>query len=189
MKKGSGKFFDLEGLAFFVMQERGLVRKFSDEAYIQLNTIHGPAGSPPEAQDLSSLLWCSIDNDDSMDLDQITFARREKEGKMTLWVAVADVDALVPKDSPIDRHAQYNTTSVYTPAIVFPMLPDKLSTDFTSLTENENRLALVVEITIDAEGEILEGQIYRAIVRNRAKFGLSLPWILAGRKGGDPGKS
>lgn len=170
MKKKGGKFFDLEGLAFYVMQEWGLVPKFSDEAYIQLKAIRGPAECLSDCTDLSSFLWCSIDNDDSMDLDQVTFARREKEGKITLWVAVADVDALVPKDSPIDQHAQYNTTSVYTPAVVFPMLPDKLSTDLTSLMENENRLALVVEITIDKEGEILEGQIYRALVRNRAKL-------------------
>ncbi len=164
------KKVDLEKLAMQVMYDRGLQPKFSDEAYIQLSAIKKPAEPPAEYQDLRNLLWCSIDNNDSLDLDQLTFAQDEKEGKTTLWIAIADVDALVTKDCAIDQHAQINTTSVYTPAITFPMLPEKLSTNLTSLNENEDRLALVVKVTIDREGEILESSIFEALVRNHAKL-------------------
>lgn len=161
---------DLENLAMQVMQDRGLQSKFSDEVYIQLHAIKKPADPPPYAEDLRQLLFCSIDNDDSLDLDQLTYAERTKEGKMILWIAIADVDALVPKGSPIDQHAQFNTTSVYTPAINFPMLPEKLSTDLTSLNENEDRVTLVVKVILSAEGEIEGGFITEALVRNHCKL-------------------
>ena len=167
-----------------VMHDRGLQPKFSDEVYIQLHSIKGPAESPLNCQDLSSLLWCSIDNDDSLDLDQLTYAEDEKDGSITLWVAIADVDALVPKDSAIDQHAQMNTTSVYTPAIIFSMLPEKLSTNLTSLNEDENRLALVVKVTMTSDGKVEGGSIFEAIVRNRAK--LAYPSLGAWLEGSGP---
>jgi exoribonuclease-2 len=164
------KKWDLGDLATQVMQNKGLQPKFSDNAYLQLQSIIKPAEAPAGCQDLRALLFCSIDNDDSRDLDQLTFARREKNQEITLWIAIADVDALVPKDSALDQHAQINTTSVYTPAVIFPMLPEKLSCGLTSLNEGENRLALVVEVVMDQEGELKEGKIYQALVRNHAKL-------------------
>ena len=161
---------DLKKLAMQVMQERGLQPKFSDEAYIQLNTLKKPADPTPRSEDLRSLLWCSIDNDDSRDLDQLTFAQEHKGGGATLWIAVADVSSLVPKDSPIDVHAQINTTSVYTPALIFPMLPEKLSTDLTSLNEGKDRLAIVVKVEMSSDGELREGEIFEAMVRNHAQL-------------------
>ena len=89
---------------------------------------------------------------------------------MRIFIAVADVDALVKKDTPIDRHARHNTTSVYTAAKVFPMLPEKLSTDLTSLNEGEDRAAIVIEMTVRDDGAIGDGNIYRAMVHNRAKL-------------------
>lgn len=164
------KKIDLVRLAEQVMHDKGLEPKYSDHAYIQLKEIKRQASIPAHTEDLRSLLWCSIDNDDSKDLDQLTFAECEKNGKTTLWIAIADVDALVPKDSPIDQHAQINTTSVYTPAVIFAMLPEKLSNDLTSLNEGQDRLALVVKIRMSEDGEIEEGTIFEALVRNHAKL-------------------
>ena len=137
----------------------------------------GNPGTGADAQqsicDLRQLLWCSIDNDQSMDLDQLTVAERLPAGAVKVLVAIADVDALVKTDSPIDRHAGTNTTSVYTAAAIFPMLPERLSTDLTSLGEGQERLALVIEIVVAAEGSIQESTVYRALVKNRAKLAYS----------------
>lgn len=164
------KTYDLKYLAKQAMRERGLEPEFSKEAFAQLDEITEPAGASESTQDLRSLLWCSIDNEDSRDLDQLTYAEQNDRGEITLWVAVADVDALVAKDSPIDKHARINTTSVYTPAKIFPMLPEKLSTDLTSLNEGEDRIAIVIEVLVDPDGTILGGSISQGLVRNHAKL-------------------
>jgi exoribonuclease-2 len=115
-------------------------------------------------------LWASIDNDDSRDLDQLTVAEAMFGGKVKIMVAVADVASLVKQGSAIDEHARHNTTSVYTAARIFPMLPERLSTDLTSLNFNEERLAFVVEMVVDADGSLLNSEIYRARVQNHAKL-------------------
>lgn len=168
------KHYDLEKIAEHLMEKRGLQPHFSKRALEQLDQIYHPASPPKDCQDLRSLLFCSIDNEDSRDLDQLTFAA-EQDGKFYLYVAIADVDALVPKNSPLDQHAQINTTSVYTPAKIFPLFPNKLSTDFTSLNEGQNRLALVVKITMNAKGFLEEGAVFQAMVHNHAK--LSYPSV------------
>jgi exoribonuclease-2 len=112
----------------------------------------------------------SIDNDDSLDLDQLSVAEPIAGGAVKLFVAIADVDALVAKGSAVDEHARANTTSVYTAAQIFPMLPEKLSTDLTSLREGVDRAAVVVELTVQRDGAIAEPAIYRAAVRNHAKL-------------------
>lgn len=159
----------LRDIARRMMTEKGLLPDFSPAALAQLDTIHA-AAADPGARDLRNLLWCSIDNDDSRDLDQLTVAEALPDGNAKLFVAVADVDAVVQKDSAIDQHAQQNTTSVYTAGEIFPMLPEKLSTDLTSLSDSTDRLAVVVEMTFSADGELQASVIYRATVRNRAKL-------------------
>ena len=119
---------------------------------------------------MRSLLWASIDNDDSRDLDQLTVAQPIGGGTVRILVAISEVDALVKKDSAIDGHAWTNTTSVYTPAGIFPMLPEKLSTDLTSLGEGEERLAIVMDMAIAAGRHRDGSDIYRAVVLNRAKL-------------------
>lgn len=161
---------DLAKLAEQVMQERGLQPEFSNEELQQLSQINSPAPSSPTFVDLRSLLWCSIDNDDSRDLDQLTYAEKGADNKTTIWIAIADVDALVGKDSPIDVHAQINTTSVYTPAKIFPMLPEKLSTNLTSLNEKEDRISIVVKVQIDQAGNIENSSIVQALVHNYAQL-------------------
>ena len=121
-------------------------------------------------RDLTDLPWASIDNDDSRDLDQLTVAETLPEDRVKIRVAVADVDALVKDGSAIDEHARHNTTSVYTAAQIFPMLPEKLSTDLTSLNFGEERLAVVVEMIVAGDGSLLGSDIYRARVRNHAKL-------------------
>ena len=162
----------LQNIARRVMLTRGLLPEFSSQAVSELAKIQAPAkvSLATKARDLRDLLWASIDNDDSEDLDQLTFAEAMPEGKTKIYVAVADVDALVKKNSAIDQDASHNTTSIYTAAQIFPMLPVKLSTNLTSLNLNEDRLAMVVEMTIGPDGSLLDSDVYRAAVRNHAKL-------------------
>lgn len=162
---------DLGGIARRAMLARGLEPDFPPTAVAQLKAIPGPAReADPSIRDLRSLLWCSIDNDSSMDLDQLTVAEPLAGGVVKVLVAIADVDALVKQDTPLDRHAFANTVSVYTAATVFAMLPDRLSTDLTSLGEGEDRLALVVEMTVAADGTVTGSDVYRGLVKNHAKL-------------------
>jgi len=161
----------LQNIARTAMLERGLLPDFSAGALAELGMIQTPAVMDGELiRDQGDLLWASIDNDDSLDLDQLTVAEAMPGGKVKIMVAVADVDSLVKEGSAIDEHAHHNTTSVYTSAMIFPMLPEKLSTNLTSLNLNEERLALVVEMEINPDGSILDSNIYRARVRNHAKL-------------------
>lgn len=129
------------------MQQHGLLPEFSDAVLAETELIPGTARpATAEFRDLRHRLWSSIDNADSRDLDQLSVAEELPDGQTRILVAIAEVDALVEKDSVIDTHARTNTTSVYTPAGIFPMLPEKLSTDLTSLNEGQDRLAIVVDL-------------------------------------------
>ncbi len=161
----------LQEIAHQAMIDRGLLPDFSPAAEKQLATLNAPATARDGAvRDMRGLLWCSIDNDDSRDLDQLTFAESLGNGRVRAVVAVADVDALVAKGTPIDQHAEQNTTSVYTAARIFPMLPEKLSTGLTSLNEGEERIAVVIDIVVNGDGSIEGGEIYRARVLNKAQL-------------------
>jgi len=167
----------LQSVAHKAMLEHDLLPGFSAEALAELEELQIPTGTndiPNEAhldiRDMRDLLWASIDNDDSRDLDQLTVAAIMPGGKVKVMVAIADVDSLVKEGSAIDEHACHNTTSVYTAAMIFPMFPEILSTDLTSLNPNEERLALVVEMEIDTEGSLMSSAVYRARVRNHAKL-------------------
>src|SRR6185436_7725976 len=161
----------LDELAHAAMIDNGLAPDYEPDVLRQVDGIHGPARDPDNSiRDLRHLVWCSIDNDDLRDLDQLTWAGKANGGNTRIFIAVADVDALVKKDTPVDRHARHNTTSVYTAARVFPMLPEKLSTDLTSLNEGEDRLAVVIEMMVRDDGVIGSGELYRALVHNQAKL-------------------
>lgn len=151
--------------------ERGLLPDFSRDALAELDNKKSPSMPAQVAlRDMRDLLWCSIDNDDSRDLDQLTVAEPLPDGRVKIFVAIADVDSLVQKGSAIDSHARHNTASVYTPAEVFPMLPEKLSTDLTSLNLGQDRVAIVVEMVAGQNGETAESNVYGALVRNHAKL-------------------
>lgn len=153
------------------MLDNGLLPDFDSAAVNQANSIIHPAkDASPEIRDLRNLLWASIDNDTSRDLDQLTVAEPQSGDSVRILVAIADVDAIVKIGSPIDAHASANTTSVYTPAAIFSMLPEKLSTDLTSLGEDEERLSIVIDMTVSSEGMVGQSDIYRARVVNRAKL-------------------
>ncbi len=161
----------LERIAYRVMKERGFLPDFSRAALDELEEIHQvDGGTESTGKDLRHLLWASIDNDDSLDLDQLTVAETLPDKMVKILVAVADVDALVKRKSAIDEHARQNTTSVYTAGKTFPMLPEKLSTDLTSLNYQEDRPAMVIEMGINEMGKIQSSDIYRALVRNHAKL-------------------
>ncbi len=161
----------LQRIARRVMIERGLLTNFSPQALTELDRIQGPAGQAnPSPRDLRNLLWCSIDNDASRDLDQLTVAEALPEQATKVLVAIADVDALVKKQTAIDDHARHNTTTVYTAAEIFPMLPERLSTDFTSLNFESERLTIVIEMIIARDGSLQSSNLYQAMVRNHAKL-------------------
>ena len=160
----------LTAIARRAMVERNLEPDFPVAAKQELAAIKGPASAAADVRDMRDRLWSSIDNDDSRDLDQLTLAESLDRGRIRIFVAIADVDALVRKDSAIDGHAAHNTTSIYTPAVIFPMLPVELSTDLTSLNEDQDRLAVVADMVIDSDGSLAEANLYRAHVRNYAKL-------------------
>ena len=161
----------LQKIAHRVMIERGLLPDFSPAALVELGAIHAAASSgEPSMRDTRSLLWCSIDNDDSRDLDQLSVAQPLGGGAVKLLVAIADVSALVRQGSALDAHAKENTTSVYTAGGIFPMLPEKLSTDLTSLGFGVDRVSLVVEMTFDKDGAMTGSDVYQALVKNKAKL-------------------
>src|SRR5688572_484133 len=172
---------NLTTIAREAMIEHGLQPDFSPEAQRQAESTSQPSSkTAPAILDLRALLWSSIDNDYTRDLDQLVVAEPlTGGGAIKIMVAVADVDALVAHGSAIDDHARGNTTSVYTAARVFPMLPEKLSTDLTSLREGQERLAVVIEMTISTDGQISACDVYRALVLNHAKltYGTVAAWL------------
>jgi ribonuclease R len=187
----------LRNIAHQAMLERGLLPEFSAEALAELGRIQGPVemkGVPnriggqklPEqrARDLRNLLWASIDNDDSQDLDQLTAAEALPAGAVKIQVAIADVDTVIKKGSAIDAHARHNTTSVYTAAEIFPMLPERISTNVTSLNFEQDRLAMIIEMVIGADGALQKSDIYPAWVRNHAKLAYNsvAAWLERGSK-------
>jgi len=162
---------NLTTIATLAMFSRGLKPEFPQDVRLQLSRLTDPARETDASiRDLTALPWCSIDNDDSRDLDQLTAIEPLARGEVRVFVAVADVDALVEKGSPIDEHARINTTSVYTSARVFPMLPERLCTDLTSLNLDEDRLALINEMIFTDDGILVNSTIYRALVRNKAQL-------------------
>jgi len=161
----------LKSIAHRIMLERGLLPDFSSEVLAELGRLqHSAVIDSNTIRDRRNLLWASIDNDDSRDLDQLTVAKAFPAGKVKILVAIADVDSSVKNGSAIDEHARHNTTSVYTAAEIFPMLPEEISTDVTSLNFNQDRLAIVLEMVVGANGSPQESNIYKAWVRNHAKL-------------------
>jgi exoribonuclease-2 len=167
---------DLQATAKQIMLAYGFEPDFPAQVPQELAELkaHPPQVAPGgDVGDLRNLLWSSIDNDTSRDLDQIEVAERLPNGDIKVRVGIADVDAFVPKHSPIDEHASKETTSVYTGVRIFPMLPEELSTGITSLLENGDKLSVVIEFTVDAGGSVGSGNVYRAIVRNQAQLAYS----------------
>jgi exoribonuclease II len=162
---------DLHRIAVEAMRSRGLLPDFAPQA---LQEAEAARQAGPERngiiRDLRHLTWFSIDNDDTRDLDQLSVAESLPGAATRLLVAVADVDAMVRPGGAVDGHAGVNTTSVYTAAGVFPMLPEALSTDLTSLHEGQERLAVVVEMLVQADGTVSGSDVFRAAVLNRAKL-------------------
>ena len=161
--------FDLAGAAYQEMLHDGFHPDFPPETEQQLAAIRARSIGDADVRDLRHLLWSSIDNDSSRDLDQIEWAERVDSGIRVL-IGIADVDARVERDSPLDQHARSETTTVYTAARIFPMLPEQLSTDLTSLAENQDRTALIIEYVVSADGTIGSSDVYAALVCNRAQL-------------------
>ncbi|MEN6610959.1 MAG: RNB domain-containing ribonuclease [Methanoregulaceae archaeon] len=163
---------DLRAIAWHAMEKYGFEPRFPETVIDEVNALREEpsADNRHEIRDLTSLLWSSIDNYDSLDLDQLEFCERKDTGEILVRIAIADVDSLVHKGSGIDRHAAHNGTSVYLGIVTFPMLPDRLSKGITSLLPGKGRRAIVIEYSVFPEGEFSPGTIYRARVSNKAKL-------------------
>ena len=186
--------FNLVAAAHASMIEHGFHPEFPPGADAQMAAIqaHPELPAAAGAQDLRGLLWSSIDNDTSKDLDQIEWAEQLPDGRIRVLVGVADVDVRVAKGTVLDTHAQSETTSVYTGVRVFPMLPAELSEGITSLNENEDRVAIVIEFSVDQTGTVSDGKSYRALVRNRAQLAYNAvgAWLeSSGQTGSGPAPS
>lgn len=181
----------LQSIARRAMLERGLLPDFSSAAIAELEQLtHSTTASVDKntIRDRRNLLWASIDNDDSRDLDQLTVAEAMPAGEVKILVAIADVDSSVKMGAAIDEHARHNTTSVYTAAEIFPMLPERLSTDLTSLNLSQDRIAMVVEMVIGKDGTIQESMIYKAWVQNHAKLAYNSVAAWLEKQSGLPGE-
>ena len=174
--------FDLSAAARRILEAQGFEPDFEAPAKQQLASLTKPAAMESGVRDLRDRPWSSIDNTESRDLDQVEVAERTSDDCIRLVVGIADVDALVPKGSPIDEHAYANCTSVYTGVEIFPMLPEKLSTGLTSLNESEDRMAIAIETVVNGQGDIVSFDVYRAMVRNGAKlaYGEVGEWLAGG---------
>jgi len=167
---------DLQATAKQIMQQYGFQPDFPAEVTAQLGNLpvaakeQSPSVSGANVRDLRNLLWSSIDNDTSRDLDQIEVAQRASNGDVKVMIGIADVDAYVPKQTPIDQHAARETTTVYAAVCNFPMLPEQLSTGVSSLLENQDRPAIVIEFIVDAGGNLKSSDVYRALVQNKAQL-------------------
>lgn len=172
MNNHAAQHFDLQSAALNTMNEHGFQPKFSLEAMQQADALNKtqPRPNSGSIKDLTGLLWSSIDNDTSRDLDQIEYAEALPNGDTKVIVGIADVDSAVPKGSPIDQHAARETTSVYTGVRIFPMLPEQLSTDLTSLLEGKERVAIVIEFAVNKDGDVTSHSIYPALVKNQAQL-------------------
>lgn len=163
------------------MRRNGFDPDFPAAVMREVESMPGSLAERPAVgtRDLRALPWSSIDNRESRDLDQIEVAERRPDDTIVVRIAVADVDTLVPLGSHADTHASANTTSVYTGVAVFPMLPERLSTDLSSLNEGEDRLAVVIELGVNADGALTDSTVYRAVVRNTAKLSYNEigPWL------------
>jgi VacB/RNase II family 3'-5' exoribonuclease len=167
------KGYDIEARAKLEMVANGFTPVFEaavEQQVSQLEKLHQELKANAGIKDLRHLLWSSIDNVESKDLDQIEYSERLADGSIRLIVAIADVDSYVGKNSAIDKHAGANTTSVYTGVLTFPMLPEELSYDLTSLLPDQDRVAMCVDLTVNNRGEVTKSESYRALVRNKAKL-------------------
>jgi exoribonuclease II len=177
--------FDLAGRAHQVMEDNGFQPDFPGAAVAEARQWQAAPPAPKTGiADLRSTIWSSIDNQSSRDLDQIEFAEKLPDGTYRLLVGIADVGSVVAKGSATDQHARNEATSVYTGVVTFPMLPTELSTDATSLREGQDRLALIIELIVDATGKVTNRTLYPAMVRNRAR--LSYPSTAAWLTGAAP---
>lgn len=170
---------DLQSTAKQIMMQHGFQPDFAPEVSQQLAGLKQQPSHADGARDLRNLLWSSIDNDTSRDLDQIEVAESATNGDVKVMVAIADVDACVAKQTPIDQHAARETTTVYTGIRNFPMLPEQLSTGATSLLENQDLLSIVIEFVVDASGNLKSQDVYPALVRNKAQLQYNSvgPWL------------
>jgi VacB/RNase II family 3'-5' exoribonuclease len=191
MSDPSRNQIDLQAAARQTMLANGFEPEFPPQVQQQLGELKArpPQIAPSsDIRDLRNLVWSSVDNDTSRDLDQVEAAERLPNGETKVLVGIADVDAFVAKNSAIDEHAAKETTTVYTGVRNFPMLPEQLSTGASSLGEAEDKLSIVIEFVVSSDGSVHSGSVYRAIVRNNAQLTYNAVGAWLENRGGMPDK-
>jgi exoribonuclease-2 len=190
MHDATSSHLDLQATAKEIMMQHGFAPDFAPEVSAQLAGLkqQKPASANTDMRDLRNLLWSSIDNDTSRDLDQIEVAESAPNGDVIVMVAIADVDAFVSKQTPIDQHAARETTTVYTGIRNFPMLPEELCTGASSLLENQDCLSIVIEFVVDSTGNLKSQAVYRALVSNKAQLQYNSVGAWLEGKGAPPAK-
>jgi len=163
--------FDLHAAAHQAMLDNGFIPDVPPQVTAEVAAaVESNGAIAAGVRDLRDLPWSSIDNDSSRDLDQAEVAEQLPDGTVRVRIAIADVDATVPKGSATDQFAAANSTSVYTGIVTYPMLPDRLSTDLTSLGQNDDRASVVIEFVVASDGSIASHDVYMARVSNHAKL-------------------
>jgi VacB/RNase II family 3'-5' exoribonuclease len=163
---------NLKDRAHQAMIEAGFQPDFPAEVIQEINAIKNRPAAKPDSgvRDLRTLLWSSIDNKSSRDLDQVEYAEKLADGTHRLLIGIADVDSTVAKGSATDGHAATQTTSVYTGVVTYPMLPEEVSTQLTSLVQDADRLSVVIELIVSSTGEVTQHEVFPAWLRNKAKL-------------------
>ena len=172
-KSSRAKSLDVSAIADQAMIDNGFVPEFAPAVRKEVNTLEAKSSesfSDKSVRDLREFLWSSIDDPKTRDLDQVEYAEPLQNGEVRLRIGIADVDAFVPRGSATDKHAEKNCTSVYAGVKTFPMLPEELSTDLTSLVEGEDRLVVVTEMIVCPDGSVKSAAFYRALIQNKAKL-------------------
>ncbi len=166
------RHIDLKAISFFAMQKYGFKPEFPKAVIREVNAIHPDTSETitKNGKDLRALLWSSIDNHDSQDLDQMEYCELGPDDEIRVRIAIADVDHYVPRHSQADQYAAYNGTSVYTGIVTYPMLPDRLSKGISSLLPGQDCRAVIIDYTVLADGSVRHGSLSRAVVANKAKL-------------------
>ncbi len=146
--------------------------QFPDEVLAEVDRLpyEVPAKQKTNRRDLTGLDFVTIDGEDARDFDDAVFCERRPRGGYRLYVAIADVAAYVKVGSRLDSEAYDRGTSVYFPQYVVPMLPEKLSNGLCSLVPDEDRLALVCEMTISARGRLSSYLFYEGVINSKDRL-------------------
>ena len=146
-----------------------LPAEWSSELLKEADQIAEKTKKTKYRKDLTNLPFATIDGADAKDFDDAIYCQKNSNG-FSLYVAIADVSFYVEVGSKLDKEALKRGTSIYFPGTVVPMLPERLSNDVCSLRPNEDRCAMVCEMSLDAAGKRIKYKFYSALINSKARL-------------------